>query len=381
MRIGINPNGNPIQKYIASVVKLSMGKNILWIKSMIKHNKLNIEYDLATREERIEVLRMFRSIIEIMNRVCGDDWEMYPIHLGNGKFQLYPVIRHKKFTIKNSDEDEHVIRELYSVLAFTPEINGDGKATMLGATLKGTRGSLQQKEKSSGYMHSHLNTTYTDSGNIYTVQDFCLGSGDVTGCLTMLQNEYSAEEFELMLHTWMTTVKWESLEGVPYIEFRNLTSPAPAPTRMASLQQMRNFSKDLIDYVKHTDEYTPTLVYQNGLLKVVSDKKLEKRLQDVLISSSSYSYLVKKAPNGQFVLYNPSTNGTVEILESNREIYFSGEKIPYQVYPDTTEYSSADKIEEFKPHPKLIEYVSEKIQHLILHAQIIYKRDCAKYGS
>jgi hypothetical protein len=79
---------------------------------------------------------------------------------------------------------------------------------------------MTSTEKRSGYKHSHLSS---GSSSDYQFSLFCLGSSSsIAFSLTELSINFTLERFELFLYELSAYVKYESLEGGPFIRMENI---------------------------------------------------------------------------------------------------------------------------------------------------------------
>lgn len=96
-------------------------------------------------------------------------------------------------------------------------------STSISTTISGMRFSLSRSEISKGYSHSHLHTNQYGRFNA-----FCLGSSGLATFLTSNQSNLDANLFTMLIFQLEAYLKWESLEGTPYISFTTLGSSTPS---------------------------------------------------------------------------------------------------------------------------------------------------------
>jgi len=154
---------------------------------------------------------------KILNDLYGNNYEM--ISLTKNTYRI--TILYPEIIITNSRDESHTIRELY--VSF--EIKLDSDKFKFTNTLTGWRGMVTMEEAASNYSHSHLH-----SGSYLMGQnEFCLGTGPIASMISEFRHKYipvTDEEFETLFLSFLfqlnSYVKWESIEGTPYIYIRHI---------------------------------------------------------------------------------------------------------------------------------------------------------------
>lgn len=119
--------------------------------------------------------------------------------------------------IVNSKEDRHTIKDLYVTVIFKM-LNDQW---FYPSDIRGRRGKATFTEYKKGYRHSHL-PSRPPSNDFMELTTFCLGDGELHNTMSLLIGEQDWEMLELMMHQIGTYVRWESIEGVPYISMSTL---------------------------------------------------------------------------------------------------------------------------------------------------------------
>jgi len=123
---------------------------------------------------------------------------------------VYIYIKWEEFTISNSGNDTHVIRDFFIRIRCNESYRVQG--------LDGARATISLKEIQSLYMHSHCASTRAGE-----FQKMCTGNTILTDLMVMLSSsEFCMELFEMFLVQLDLYVRWESLEGGPYKRISNI---------------------------------------------------------------------------------------------------------------------------------------------------------------
>lgn len=124
-------------------------------------------------------------------------------------------LHYPKLEITNSQGMHHTIEDLFVRVGFGVE-NMD-------AYISGMRTSLSPEEVAAGYSHSHLPESCWNS-----FEGFCLGTGGFAEWLQQNQLQMNAERFAMFLFQLEAYLKWESLEGTPYVSITGLGVNSPS---------------------------------------------------------------------------------------------------------------------------------------------------------
>jgi hypothetical protein len=190
--------------------------------------------ELYQRRERLR--KEYNIFCEILKNHYGDNVEITPLSFHslfstfhsykkykftNGLFknELISVGYHFNFsilypriTIKNAVGQEHLIKDLiFSV--YVDKVN----------SFLGTRLTLSEEEYHSDYFHSHLTTSWNELGEF---NYFCLGTYTFLAALAKISIlDYPNKE--ILPFCFDDYVKWESLEGTPYISIKDVGLRSP----------------------------------------------------------------------------------------------------------------------------------------------------------
>lgn len=255
----------------------------------------------------------------------------------DSSFHFCVTIRFKHIIIKNNKKNKsHTIKDLFVLL----QLNENSVKPVL----YGCRGTISHEEYHAGYSHSHLRASRF---GLFT--SFCMGDLDnpITGILHNLSFELKLDSFDLFLLHLSNMVAYESLEGVPYIQFSNVK-----PVALGTPLGHKTFDKSIYDVLSPDDfridintEYIPDV---NNLLKVSLDKDK--------ITHKYPNYIVHKI-NTQYYEYGTLVKDKSDDIILSGKIIFNGQNIPIKVVNvSDTNIEAADELD-----PNLI----AKIEHTI----------------
>jgi hypothetical protein len=163
------------------------------------------------------------SLISLLDSLYADNWEILltPYYsYGKVQYMLSILILYKSLTIENSRKETHKIENLIVTLKIGQKILNGYNLSF--ETVEGTRSKISFAEYRSEYFHSHFNTDY--SNNLLHTFYFCLGQSELNDILLEIKNDnFDINTFELFFYTLNEFVRWESLEGVPYVYLENIT--------------------------------------------------------------------------------------------------------------------------------------------------------------
>jgi len=175
--------------------------------------------------------RQMATVAEVLEANYGEDWDFTLEHTKmwgeRAGFAIAAVLHYPELEIRNAAEQSHTIRDLYAVLPFEKnqfKTKGDKSTDLAVNRLLVTRGSLTVAEADTGYRHSHVrrysnNLPYSDM----ELLGFCI-DGDSETRLQIVETgkKFTPEAFELLVMTVDATLRWESLDGVPYIRLSEI---------------------------------------------------------------------------------------------------------------------------------------------------------------
>lgn len=225
-------NGYEISNVIDSINSNCLYKNEGWFRKHIEKGffigHLPVDSDIMKIADIIE------DMIKSLNAIHKENWAFFfknphslpEIHI------LYPII-----DITNSENKHHTIRDLVIKLS----IGIVNRKLFLNNCIEGMRLTVSKPEFISGYRHSHLHSLHYRNYKLdfnVSRSDFCMGTNEIPEIMTVFNDSQEAGTFELLLLALENMLSWESLEGVPYISIKSISS------RVASEQSYYPGSRD-----------------------------------------------------------------------------------------------------------------------------------------
>lgn len=170
------------------------------------------EQDVSILRDTLPALRksLNKPMLEkFLEEIYPGNWDVTEV---GDCYQV--IIRWPEATIKNGS-NSHLMRDLY--VRF--ELSKATLAMPVGSAIQGLRGTITEEEFIAGYAQSHLN-----AHNSVTWAGFCLGEGTMPDLILKLRAATKPTEtllfgFLLQLDDY---IKWESIEGVPYINMGSI---------------------------------------------------------------------------------------------------------------------------------------------------------------
>ena len=209
-----------IQNYLNSKFDLSIVTDVELLQHIkSKFRRLNAEFLAYVSMERFsdEKLQNIFYVDDFHKKIVT---QAFKTVFGNDNVDCNDeniIIHFPEFTIENSNGLQHVIKDLYVKL--TNIFNG------MSDNIQGCRATMSNLEWIEGYEHSHLT-----SGKFDGFKTFCLGTSGINELITLIKSESfrnkTEEEMKNISVNFCLTienfVKWESLEGTPYMYIENI---------------------------------------------------------------------------------------------------------------------------------------------------------------
>jgi len=171
--------------------------------------KKKLELEEAVEPESVKE-KAYAKWSELLEAIYPGNWEI------NSDDLL--IIKFDQFTITNSINLSHIVRDLYVKWELTEDLAPKGN-------ICGFRGLRTIEEFESGYIHSHLRT---GKHRNWEDNDFCLGEGRFGELIYGLSSgrEHDWQEINEALIMLDIYVSWESLEGGPYMKIGDVVRNA-----------------------------------------------------------------------------------------------------------------------------------------------------------
>jgi hypothetical protein len=178
-------------------------------------------------ESTQELINRKESVESVLNNLF-DEWyyikssildkNLFNNLTRQGNEYITYLIRFPEIRIKNSREQEHIIKNFYVCLTFDLHFRLIGK-------IRGFKTTYSAVEILNSYVHSHL-TVRRPKGIVENYQcrtEFCLGIGQpIELSIVKLNNLYDEEILTSLCVQLESYLSWESLEGNPYVKIEGL---------------------------------------------------------------------------------------------------------------------------------------------------------------
>ena len=370
-------NSFSIYNIIESIRSTGNIRNTSWLFTRASKGYFNG----ISAEDAVNFADTMDSIISVLNRVYGENWDfnLRPVTDGSRYlFDLWVIIHYPKVTISNEEEQTHEIKDL--LLSFRIKERGTddtGRVVYAPGELYGTKATFSYEEWFSSYVHSHLGTRKPDRFNrCFALGEFCIGTGELYDLQATLRSEYSEGIFELYLITLQSLVNWESREGGPYIYMKdiNIGDKSRIADNLNNESNLRSFYNSVrrklknlnVDFILSEGRYK--IVHNFKFVNLIKDIIVEE-LQDETITKNTivtrkgenfYGYSFPRIWNKEELKekFQHSTKGLPYTLIQGKKIEFKVEEFTGEM-PDISNYGV---------HPKFLNYVSTKLE------QELYKK-------
>ena len=248
-----------------------------------------------------------RDILDIVD--LSFDRDDYDIGFPDESTTSYKVLilRWKEFIITNKRDETHRIKDMLVAMPFSS--NGE----RFDQDLRGTRGSISYKEYKSRYRHSHLNSGF------HPFSTFCTGRDGINNSWSELRlstpKEKGVDEYSLMfesfLHQLNSFIRYESIEGTPYIYIQSLSY---GHSSRASNSNIVNSSNNFYKRFKESD-IELAMDFNSGDLELIETDELH---TEMAMYANKHQ---NRLPTGDYV-----------DLGTSPEIKFDGDKLPYKYF-------------------------------------------------
>lgn len=303
-------------------------------------------------EQAIELTKVkyFDNFLEensdVFDEVFPDHWEagFFPSH---NWFYPYIVVKFDEFTITNSEGYEHTIRDLFVFLEFNINTIDYPKVHFSSINILGIRRTYTEKELFCNYSHSHL------SFSLNEIERFCLGTGPLATMRIEGKKLYNDKDYlVLFLNQIKEFVKWESLEGSPYISIRNINSRS-GRVNMYNDYNYPRLSETLKKVLEKLN-YNIDVTFLNGRIKLDSfDDSLDKaviydeegKIRNFYDKSGNLIDYCVKNEKGEYYKYlsDDETDSEInDIITEDDDFIFRGTNYRITVIKEEKEEKSPD---------------------------------------
>lgn len=359
-----------IRKVEEEIKKKDLARNFSWINQQQLKGRLTLQGVALSPI----VFETFRRAVKNTNEIYEDAWDFeYKLSISektiSGKkvrkinIDLQAIIIHfPEINITNTRKDKHTILDLFVRIV----LNIREENRLMIRDTQGARMQMSYAEYSSNYAHSHLSVNMVKPGDGTPVWgSFCTGSGHINEAISEVNADGFQEadfiKYLLYLHTLVT---WESLEGTPYRQMRDIfprfqSASGYSPNKNSSLDLYRDI---LADCDKNNRIPAVNFLMETGRFKVKSDEEFDKFLVSIPFTDrQKQAYLCKKDESGRYWRYGSSFEYSLPIGTYKPILWFKGQHLTFKV----NDLKEEEKEENYIIHPDMKTIIKEEIEYEI----------------
>lgn len=255
-----------------------------------------------------------------------------------GMFHLNYYVYFPEITVTNEENMSHKIYELYVKFKF---YNNRRRLNHIQAV----RARVSPSEYFSGYGHSHL-LSDAANGNFTT---FCFGTTPIASDYSDFQiREFDSMRIEAFLYAFDEYLKWESLEGGPYVKIKDIRNSSEVPLVENSVKE-DHYNRFINKY-----EFQDFIINSTYFQINEEDADFIKKVTD--ITGEKYLVFKRSNTNEYYIQHDQVMN-----LPSPFEIFsFKREMVKFIVDP-LLEKEEENNDKELYANPNITRYIAEKL--------------------
>jgi len=292
--------------------------------------------------ERKKLLEERKGIIDMFSNSMIETFGEEFIHIKDVDGTTEFITHFPEITIKNSEGKSHKIVDLYTKFI----IKADNK---FADKLEGLRTTRTYAEVNSAYHHSHL----TSSNSRMNWSNFCLGESTPIKMLitefSLDVKNYTEDNIDMFCYQLNNYVRWESIEGRPYMYIRNITNRR----RVADIRNDRSLEDAYNKYTALYNDFPFEIINSTDYdsVKVVSNEEFEKRVTSVA------SEFVYKIGEEYYSNQRDTIDSSYKSQIGDHVLTFKDKKIKYNITSGDDKEAKIQKV----AHPKIQEYVANRL--------------------
>lgn len=256
-----------------------------------------------------ELLETIDPIIDAFYQVYPDGDLQVDIDERDQYFPVF-VLKFDEFEITDG-VNTHIIKDMF--VKFPIKYSSNTNRLQIG-NLSGVRTSFTSEELLSKYIHSHLSTRILDQ-YVIEYSDFCLGDSDLKQSMMVFNSFPTVDNFKLFLFYIDVFLKWESLEGGPYINIHSIKG-GNVKYKLSFNNDCRNEISTIIDDQLKVDDFN---IIIGSDVNIKNDELLEKTLLRLLPDKYKVIFI-------NDIEYAVGSN-SIEIPDKSCNIIFKQERI------------------------------------------------------
>jgi hypothetical protein len=311
------------------------------------------------------------SYISCLKEVYGDDWdfeiEVFLVFSGIRINIKSILIYYRDIEITNITKNTHKIKGLLVKVPFHFDNYSNKMTIITNEKPYGVRLNFSFAEYVSSYSHSHLIQS-TDAINTTGFKEFCTGTSDIVSIPKLIaEQDILSQDFKnyinLFLFTLDSFVKYESLEGRPYVYFEKISENIGLRNYRISFSEealTENFKKYLVSN-KNNINFNYEIKADKYFLLL--DDNYKNFIKNFLLNEGySQELVIKKGKS----LYAYEEKNKVHPLENgytaDKYVFINGVKEFLTVFPRVTD---KEDISFYTPSEKSLKVTKEYVEYLI----------------
>lgn len=380
------------RKFISNAKRLNLTNKKEWLEKLFDTGKvmvyMNNEEGVISKEKYLanepSIKAHFFNIVDKIREYYGDNWDIdFNVKEGNEGLIFLPhfQIRYPEIEISNSNGVSRIIKELICVLHYCFS-NDEGVGYL--AKPRAIRYQQNQDEWFSGYLHSHISrdSRRTNLSNITRADTFCLGHSELSEMLMVMKTEHEPEILPLFFNVLDGFVQWESLEGGPYIEMKNIIEPSfQKPIPGLTNTGLNRITQEIMESINdHIKELKVDFTFSEGRFKIINNKKYNDFIRDVIMNfcgSSARDFVCKKLDGVYYSIPSQEVEQFNEIKYVIPDLIADHGSVPFVYIQGKAIEFKLDNInqiefnpEEYSVYPAILKNVSRKYESQLYTATI-----------
>lgn len=328
-------------------------------------------------------INQFFKLLDLFEAKYKGNWDLGFEDYGSISLKPYLKVIYPKFTITNTANESHLIRDLIVIhqVGFS---NRSG--SIYTYQPQGGRLSKTKLEIASSYQQSHLpgHSTWTDLP--FHTETFCVGGDtDVSRMIAEFEVEMDWDRYELYLFCIDSMITWESLEGTPYRRMN--TVKHALNSRVTNVNS--NYTRDIVDYiVGYKIPLDVDFYIDQGLFRIKPNQRANEFIKNIVLKKFNFltykSILVTRVPNtfDEFLQMKDDSqpNNNYEIRAKSDYTIFRGKKIFAKKIKEDSRNEKPTPIEEYIVYPKFLKDVLKQLESRI-YSKAVTKSGIKIYNS
>lgn len=367
-------------------------RSLKWIRDIALKKIIK---DLPKTKRHVEsFINSISQLFEILDKHFPKQWDIHPHFTNfnkNGRLvkthvRLYVVLYFPIITIKNDNEDEHVMTDVYLIFSLLPIQINDQYTAIPSDDIRLFRGSVSYEEFLCEYNHSHTQKVkYSNKNCIFQARRFCLGENAIHDLIfQFIVDGFDQSIFEIFLMYLKDIISYESIEGGPFIRIDKIGVTETSAERTVLS------NSTIVDIIKHVfrNQYSPfmqnvPIIINNNKLMIKSQYDLEKAIRDYVINNKNNSninnyisyLLVINKDNHLFGYTSKVFQNISDVYKSWKETEVNNYELPNIIFRGNNKHfiireytGDKDKIEDisqFKVHPEVINKLYKHLNYAI----------------